>query len=374
MGFDKGYWSTPEHVITAAIGLAVLDIAFLTLRFLSRRKQRQPLKTDDWILIPAIEFYTELQLQLFTLGISISMVYGVSRKTIGYPYVIPPEAKGNALLVTTEQISLAGQIQWTFYLLLPLALGCTKMSFLFFYKRVFAIERTGATNILLIGMIVLITMWMTGFFLTTLFQCKLYPSAAWVSPMAQLQHCISQPKVALALTITDFMTDIAIISIPIPLIWRLHLKPAKKFAVTGVFLLGAVTVAVSLLRLIFTERLARYGFDPNTDAILLITSIQYWGIVESGVAVFAACLPTLGVLLKGWSWDPLANLARSLLSYSDSSRRRLRTKSSRRSTPATDSLDRDSIRLSAYRYSASEQQAKEELREDNISLATRSIP
>lgn len=92
------------------------------------------------------------------------------------------------------------------------------MSFLFFYKRVFAIDRTGATNILLIGMIVLISMWMAGFFLTTLFQCRLYPGAAWESPIAQLQHCISQPKVALALAITDFMTDIIIISIPIPLV------------------------------------------------------------------------------------------------------------------------------------------------------------
>lgn len=95
------------------------------------------------------------------------------------------------------------------------------MSFLFFYKRVFAIERAGATNILLIGMIVLVSMWMVGFFLTTLFQCKLYPGAAWISPIAQLEHCISQPKVALALTITDFITDIAIISIPIPLVRKL---------------------------------------------------------------------------------------------------------------------------------------------------------
>lgn len=38
------------------------------------------------------------------------MIYGVSRKAIGYPYVIPPEAEGNALLVTTYQISLAGQV------------------------------------------------------------------------------------------------------------------------------------------------------------------------------------------------------------------------------------------------------------------------
>lgn len=38
------------------------------------------------------------------------MVYGVSQKAIGYPYEIPPDAHGNALLVATEQISLTGQV------------------------------------------------------------------------------------------------------------------------------------------------------------------------------------------------------------------------------------------------------------------------
>lgn len=53
MSFDQGYWCTPEHVITAAIGLTILDITFVTLRFVARKKQRQPLKVDDWIIIPA---------------------------------------------------------------------------------------------------------------------------------------------------------------------------------------------------------------------------------------------------------------------------------------------------------------------------------
>lgn len=103
-------------------------------------------------------------------------------------------------------------------MLLPLALGCTKMSFLFFYKRIFAINRIGTTNILLIGMLVFIFLWMVGFLLTALFQCKLDFWAAWTSPMTQVEHCISQPKQALALTITDFSTDIIIIIMPIPLV------------------------------------------------------------------------------------------------------------------------------------------------------------
>ncbi|KAI1747284.1 hypothetical protein F4782DRAFT_521660 [Xylaria castorea] len=339
MEFETGYWCTPAHVIAAAIGLTILDITFVTLRFVARKKQRQTLKVDDWIVVPAT---------LFTLGISICMVYGVSQKAVAYPYEIPPEDEGNGLLVTTRQISLAGQIQWSYYLILPLALGCTKMSFLFFYRRVFAIDRTGATNIFLVGMIILIIMWATAFFLTSLFQCKLDFSAAWTSPIAELEHCISQVKIALALTIADFITDIIILVIPIPLIWQLNLKLTKKIAVTAVFLLGAVTVAVSLLRLVMTARLLVFGFDPDTDAILLITSIQYWGLVESGVAVFAACLPTLWILMKGWSWGPVATVARNLADFSNSSLQRLRSKGSKPGTLITDSIDREYIKLAAY--------------------------
>lgn len=81
------------------------------------------------------------------------------------------------------------------------------------------------------------------------------PWALWASPVAVVEHCISQPKQALALTITDFITDMIIMIIPIPLvgdrfstkrttliyvqIWQLNLKPAKKIAITAVFLLGA---------------------------------------------------------------------------------------------------------------------------------------
>ncbi|KAI1741276.1 hypothetical protein F4680DRAFT_72722 [Xylaria scruposa] len=344
MAFEKGYWCTPAHVIAAAVGLFILDITFVTLRFVARKKQRQTLKVDDWIVIPAT---------LFTLGISVSMVYGVSQKAVGYPYEIPPEAEGNALLVSTKQVNLAGQIQWIYYLILPFALGCTKMSFLFLYRRVFAIDRTGATNIFLVGMIVFIIMWTTAFFLTSLFQCKLYFSAPWHSPATQLEHCISRPKIALALTATDFITDIIILVIPIPLIWQLNLRHTKKIAVTAVFLLGAVTVAVSLLRLVMTARLVIFGFDPDTDPVLLITSIEYWGLVESGVAIFAACLPTLWILIQGWSWRAVATVARNLADFGISSLQRLRSKNSKPSIPITDSIDRKYIKLAVH------QQAKD---------------
>lgn len=52
-GYDHGYFQTPSHVIAAGIGLSVLDIVSVLLRFAARKKQRQPIKADDWLLVPA---------------------------------------------------------------------------------------------------------------------------------------------------------------------------------------------------------------------------------------------------------------------------------------------------------------------------------
>ena len=53
IGYDHGYFQTLAHVIAAGVGLSVLDIVSVSLRFLARRKQKQPLKVEDWLLVPA---------------------------------------------------------------------------------------------------------------------------------------------------------------------------------------------------------------------------------------------------------------------------------------------------------------------------------
>lgn len=52
-GYDHGYWQTPGHVVAAGIGLSFLDIVAVAMRFAARKSQRQPLKADDWLLVPA---------------------------------------------------------------------------------------------------------------------------------------------------------------------------------------------------------------------------------------------------------------------------------------------------------------------------------
>ncbi|KAI0521993.1 hypothetical protein F5B22DRAFT_643574 [Xylaria bambusicola] len=306
-GYDHGYFQTPPHVIAAGIGLPTLNIVSIFLRFLARKKQKQPLKADDWLLVPAT---------LLNLGIGISMVYGVSKNALAYPYVPPLESGEDIFSSHSEQMSIEGAIQWAYTFLLPLALGCTKMSFLLLYRRIFATNRLGKTNIFLIGMCVIIFLWMWGFFFVFLFICRLNFWALWATARAVFDHCIRDTGPNFAVIISDVITDVVIIVTPIPLIWRLNLTLGRKIGITAVFLFGLITFAASLTRLVLTSRILGVGHGLNADPILLATSFIYWGMVETGIAVFVACLPTLWIFGTRSTLTALLSAVKSITNFS----------------------------------------------------------
>ena len=54
MSLYSAYWTEPRHFLGAAIGLSVLDIVTVAARFIARKTQRQSLKADDWLMVPAV--------------------------------------------------------------------------------------------------------------------------------------------------------------------------------------------------------------------------------------------------------------------------------------------------------------------------------
>jgi hypothetical protein len=320
MSLYSSYWTEPSNFIGAAVGLSVLDIASTAARFLARVKQRQPLKADDWLMIPAAAC---------TVGIGICMIYGVSQRALAYSFEMPQDPNINVLESATLQISIEGQLQWAYIIQLSLALGCTKASFLLFYKRIFAINPSGRTNLILVSLVVLVFMWTIAFFFASVFECNTKFWAIWTSPNAFLENCVNDLQLALGFAASDLILDCVILIIPIPLVWRLNLNLPKKLAITSVFLLALGTVAASVARVVMTTKVVAEGYDENIDPILLVSSFIYWGMVESGIAVFVVSLPTLWFFIKRSSWDPIVRVVRSIASSSITSIRQLRTRQSR---------------------------------------------
>ena len=115
---------------------------------------------------------------------------------------------------------------------LPISLA--KCSLLFFYRRIF---RGSIFSYISWATIALATTWAISFFFALLFKCN--PISAYVRQEPGV-HCVNLYQLYYSLSISDVLIDIIILIIPIPLVWRLHMKPAQKVAVSGIFALGSL--------------------------------------------------------------------------------------------------------------------------------------
>ncbi|KAI0135020.1 hypothetical protein F4814DRAFT_6850 [Daldinia grandis] len=90
---------------------------------------------------------------------------------------------------------------------------------------------------------------------------------------------------------TDFITLIA----PIPLVWRLQMSTHRKLLASLTFMIGALSVGASIAKgyIYISASLDRY----TEDAILILTGLSIWNLVEVNVGIVAASGPTLRVIL-----------------------------------------------------------------------------
>lgn len=77
-----------------------------------------------------------------------------------------------------------------------------------------------------------------------LFQCLPIPSMWGAVPAT---CCFDLHGLWISITAWDVSSDLGILIMPIPMVWKLNLKFGQKTIVTGVFLLGAVVVIFSLM-------------------------------------------------------------------------------------------------------------------------------
>ena len=97
------------------------------------------------------------------------------------------------------------------------AYGFVKLSVLFFYRRIFvrsACPRFDVVSKVAIG---LTAAWTIAFFLATLFTCGRHVDFQW-GPLIDLSQCYDIFKFDDALFISDLVTDLLVICLPIPLV------------------------------------------------------------------------------------------------------------------------------------------------------------
>jgi hypothetical protein len=246
------------------------------------------------------------QLQLLTVGIGVMLTYGAAIRALATPLVVPPGFVGDPSTLFNDQIEVARKIQYAFLMMHPLALSCTRASFLLLYRRIFDVNKSSK---IINGTIVMVVCWAISFFFAELFQCNTLWEANWSSTHNFAHKCNKTLLIVFAVCLSGFIIDLTILLIPIPIVWKLRLSPRKKIGVIFIFLLGSGTVVASMLRLILLTP-PIFGNTPSQQRFITLTTSVYFGMVEAGVAIFVACLPTLQMPLRAWIWGkPVATTA-----------------------------------------------------------------
>ena len=100
-----------------------------------------------------------------------------------------------------------------------LALCCVKLSFIFFYRRIFCVGRKLQPFIILTIVVnSIIVVWTIGFFSATLLACKGNFAAWWTSQKTITSECVKTVKLEYALAVSDFLIDVIVFILPIPMV------------------------------------------------------------------------------------------------------------------------------------------------------------
>jgi len=259
-----------ELVIVAAVCIPLIVLA-VSLRFYCRSLRKAEWGADDYIILVAL---------FCQIGSSVLSICGV--KYAGSGHHLAALAQTEPHMVTRFFKWLLADSFWYF-----LTVGIPKLAILAFYLRIFTIRSYRIIVYVLMG-IVVATAIITS--IISLNLCRPF-KYNWDRTIPG-GSCYKETVFFEWGSFPNIVTDVAIIVLPMPVVWRLHTTRNMKVGLTLTFLLGGIGLAASIVR-----------FDTffHADAIAdgsWTVQLPIWTMIEPNIYLIAACLMTYNPLLN----------------------------------------------------------------------------
>ncbi|RAK90787.1 hypothetical protein BO79DRAFT_252970 [Aspergillus costaricaensis CBS 115574] len=175
--------------------------------------------------------------------------------------------------------------------ILQAGLCAVKISILLFYKRIFV---TRTFQIVSWISIAVVSAWGVLFFFLVLLEGDPI-SMSWTG---EGHFRFDTVALGLAQSGTSIALDVAVLLLPIPVLWSLHMRPHKKFGVLLIFWLGAFCCVAAIVRLILLHAsLSKVAVDHAL--VRLQSKMIIFMLIEPNCSIIAACLPCYGALFVG---------------------------------------------------------------------------
>ncbi|KAL9116916.1 MAG: hypothetical protein Q9187_006554 [Circinaria calcarea] len=307
-------------VIALVIVFTLLALLFVRLRVWARHIKGSQFGIDDYLILASAAF--------LVVCITIPTLVLAANSHLGDHMLLGPDGMP---VPPTYAFNLVLRIFQTTHVV-PIMLA--KLGILFFYRRIF---RGSTFSAITWTTIILVAIWGISFFFSILFECTPIHSSLVMPPGTPGLRCIDQRANFWALSISDVLVDFIILAIPFPFVWNLQMSTRHKCGVSGMFLLGALTITASIARLACFINAGKRLAENDPDFTYYVAPTAYWVLIECSLAIVSACLPVLRPIFHGFSLDTLFRSLASKLTLRSSS-----TGNSKHISDTYDSLNADS--------------------------------
>ncbi|KAL2046064.1 hypothetical protein N7G274_001511 [Stereocaulon virgatum] len=266
-GFDL-YANQQERIRISSIVLIILPTIFVILRLVSRGISKAGYWWDDfWIIIALFLCY----------ALPILNIQALSNGFGRHISVLPPDSAG----AFRKDI-------WTYGIFNILATLCIKISILAFYRRIFPIAQLRFVLIIVTAVVLCLLL---ASLLVSIFLC-VPVHAFWESQYRPTATCLDLNLVFLVPGSIDGALNFIIVSMPIPLLWRLRTTKGQKLILTSIFCVAGFVCVCSIIRLVVISRL------EYNDITWKYVNASIWNTTNATMGVVGACIPSLRPLFK----------------------------------------------------------------------------
>ncbi|CAL5867485.1 uncharacterized protein PFLUO_LOCUS1704 [Penicillium psychrofluorescens] len=253
----------------AVITTYILAALAVLLRFYARLKiQQAKIAADDWMIFASL------------LSVTGSLICTI----IGGNYGLGKHVWAVPILNVVEVV----RILFIYVILYIANVPLIKLSIILFYRRIFGMTK-------LMWFCIFLTV---GYFVSCMIAflvcCRpvSYYWTQYVDPSGG--KCVyNLYPFYIGNAAANVTTDVIILLVPIPMVWKLQMKSTQKLLISGIFMLGGFVCVASLIRIYFMTFL-----ESSLDVTWTMGNVFIWSSVEPCIGIVCACLPTLQPLLR----------------------------------------------------------------------------
>lgn len=172
-----------------------------------------------------------------------------------------------------------------------------KISILLQYVTLFVARRRNAFHYTVHILVWIFVIFYTVITFTFIFQCT--PRHKQWNPTVP-GRCQDRRQTGVFSGSINVVSDLLILLLPLPVIWRLRMTRNKKFRLLGVFGFGSFACVASIVRLFYTIK--ANNTTPGSTAYQMEVNKQgLWAMAEVEIGIIVGCIPTLPKFFKHFS-------------------------------------------------------------------------